>query len=166
MVRRNRLARVVGSFVKRWKQQEPLYDQGVHTWDRATRRRSSANSAEHAVLDIEFTDTNGRCWIDVSVRHPAAGDASALRAASRKDGEASRRAERAKHDRYPGPQLVPFVVETPGRIGAEARFWLLAQARALPDDTQQAELARAYKAISCAVQSDVAKQLRRAAGLK
>ena len=120
---------------------------------------------EHAVLDIEFTDSNGRCWIDVSARHPAAGDASALRAASHKDGEATRRAERAKHERYPGPQLVPFVVETPGRIGAEARFWLLSQVRALPDDIQSAELARAYKMISCAVQSDIAKQLRRAAGL-
>ena len=165
VVRHNRLARVVGSLVKRWRLQEPLYEQRVPTWDRANRRSTLANTVEHAVLDIEFTDTNGRCWIDVSVRHPAAGDASALRAASRKDGEASRRAERAKHERYPGPQLVPFVVETPGRIGAEARFWLLSQVRALPDDAQSAELARAYKAISCAVQADVAKQLRRAAGM-
>lgn len=165
MVRHNRLARLVGSLVKCWQLQEPLYEQRVPTWDRVNRRSRLANTVEHAVLDIEFTDSNGRCWIDASVRHPAAGDPSAVRAASRKDGVASRRAERAKHVCYPGQQLIPFVVETAGRIGAEARFWLLSQVRALPLDMQSAELARAYRAISCAVQADVAKQLRRAAGL-
>ena len=108
----------------------------------------------------------GTRWIDVSIRHPAAGNATEVRNAARRDGEASRKGERIKHERYPGDRLTPFVVETPGRIGAEARFWLLAQVRALPDDTQARELDRAYRAISCAVQSEIAQQLRRAAGLK
>ena len=104
--------------------------------------------------------------IYVTVRQPAAGPDSFTRTAAKKDGEASRRAEREKHERYPGPQLTPFAVETPGRIGAEARFWLLAQVRELPTDMQDYELNRAYRAISCAVQSECAKQLRKAACLK
>ena len=101
----------------------------------------------------------------MTVRHPAAGDDSALRRAARKDGEATRRAERGKHERYPGPRLTPFAVETPGRIGAEARGWLLSQVRTQPEETQFLELARAYKVVSCAVQAECALQLRRAAGM-
>ena len=116
-------------------------------------------------MDLEYTDDDGRRWLDVSVRHPAAGDANTVKVAARRAGESSRRGEREKHERYPGPRLTPFVVETPGRLGAEARLWLLTQVRALPKDEQSGELLRAYKAVSCAVQSEAALQLRRAAGL-
>jgi hypothetical protein len=151
--------------VVRWRGTAPLYEQRVPQWDRPSRRAGQEGATEHAVLDLEYTDEDGRRWIDVTVRHPAAGDVVARRAAARKDGEATRRAEREKHERYPGPRPTPFAVETAGRIGAEARLWLLSQVRALPDDDQGAELARAYKVISCAVQSECALQLRRAAGL-
>ena len=102
----------------------------------------------------------------MTVRHPGAGDAAAVRPASRKDGEATRRAERCKHERYPGQQLTAFALETPGRVGAEARPWLLSEVRQLPPDTQTAVLARAYKAISNALMTEVVRQLLRAAGLK
>ena len=163
--RHNRLKKVIGSLVKRWTQQEPLYEQRVPAWDRARRSSGGAN-VELAILDIEYSEDGGRRWIDVTVRQSAAGPDAATRAAAKKDGEATRRAEREKHVRYPGQQLTPFAVETPGRIGAEARFWLLAMVRELPADIQSSELSRAYRAISCAVQSEAAKQLRRAAGLK
>ena len=159
------MQRVVGSLIKRWRHQEPLYEQRVPPWDRRA-RSSAGETAEHAILDIEYTDDDGTRWIDVSVRHPAAGSATDVRNAARRDGESSRRGERTKHERYPGQRLTPFVMETPGRVGAEARYWLLSQVRALPEDTQARELDYAYRAISCAVQSEVAKQLRRAAGLK
>ena len=162
--RHGRLQRVVGSLIKRWRQQEPLYEQRVPSWDRRA-RSSAGETIEHAVLDIEYADDDGTRWIDVSVRHPAAGSDTEVRNAARRDGEASRRGERTKHERYPGQRLTPFVTETPGRIGAEARYWLLSQVRALPEDTQARELDHAYRAISCAIQSEVAKQLRRAAGL-
>ena len=149
----------------RWRGSAPLYEQRVPQWDRPSRRAGHEGTTEHAVLDLEYTDDDGRRWIDVTVRHPAAGDAAAIRIAARRDGEATRRAERCKHDRYPGPRLTPFAVETPGRIGAEARLWLSRQVRALPEESQVAERARAYKVISCAVQSECALQLRRAAGL-
>ena len=99
----------------------------------------------------------------MSVRHPAAEDVTP--AAARRPGEAARRAERQKHARYPGDRLTPFVVETPGRLGGEARQWLLRQVRTLPGDQQAGELARAYRVISCAVQAQLALQRRRAAGL-
>ena len=151
--------------MKRWTLQEPLYEQRVPSWDR-NRRERAGSYVEHAILDIEYSEDGSRRWIDVTARQSAAGPDAATRSAARKDGEASRRAEREKHERYPGRQLTPFAVETPGRIGAEARFWLLAMIRELPADEHYFELDRAYRAISCAIQSECAKQLRKAAGLK
>jgi len=122
---------------------------------------------ERAVLDVEYADDTERKWLDVTTRHPAAGTAADAAAAARKAGAASRRAERAKHERYPGQQLTAFVVELPGRLGGEARQWLRQQVvRALPQDLWTAELNRAYKVVSCTVQSQLALQLRSASGLK
>ena len=115
---------------------------------------------------MEYAAEDGRRWLDVTVRRPAAGDRAAVLAACRRDGEATRRAERSKHQRYPGSQLTPFALETPGRLGAEAKAWLLSEVRQLPADTQARELARAYKVVSCALQTEVVRQLRRAAGLR
>ena len=163
--RHNRLKRTIGGLIKRWRHTDPLYEQRVLAWDRRV-RTSQGEAIEHAVLDIQYADQDGDYWIDVSVRHPAAGNTTNLRNAAKRDGEASRRGEREKHTRYPGQRLIPFVMETPGRIGAEARFWLLSQIRELPDDIQAYELQRAYRVINCAVQGEAAKQLRKAAGLK
>ena len=110
--------------------------------------------------------TKGRRWLDISVRHPAAGAESDLRIAARRDGEASRRGERDKHSRYPGERLTPFVIEAGGRLGAEVRVWLGNQIQELPGDKQAAERLRAYKVIGCTLQTQVARQLRAAAGLK
>ena len=120
---------------------------------------------ERAILDVEYSEDDGRVWLDISVRHSAAGNNSELSTAARRDGEAARRGEREKHTRYPGDRLVPFVVECGGRLGGEARQWLRDQVRQLPEDTQSKELARAYKVVSCAVQGQIARQLRKAAGL-
>ena len=45
-------------------------------------------------------------------------------------------------------------------------FYLLRFACELPRDIQSRELQRAYKVVSCALQTEVAWQLRKAAGLK
>ena len=102
----------------------------------------------------------------MTVRHPSAGNASEVATAGRRPGEAARRAEREKHERYPGPELVAFAAELPGRLGAEARSWLKQQVRKLPEDLWTSELTRAYKAVSCAVQTQAALQLRRSHGLR
>ena len=67
--------------------------------------------------------------------------------------------------RYPGDTLTAFAMETFGRVGAEARQWLRKLAEELPDDTKTVEITRAYKVISCAVQAELAQQLRKASGL-
>ena len=162
MLRHGRLARRTGGLLTRWRGERPLFEQRVPTWD-----RTRANGElERAILDLEYQDDDGRRWLDVSIRHPAAGTQAELRVAARRDGEASRRGERDKHARYPGARLTPFVLEAGGRMGAEARFWLLSQVRQMPEDQQQRELARAYKVLSCGLQADTAKQLRSAAGLR
>jgi hypothetical protein len=164
------LANAVGALVARWTLDRPLHKQRVPAWDRFRPRRAAEGAGpavfERAILDVQYEDVDGRRWVDVTVRHPAAGDEAAVRVAARRPGEASRRAEREKHERYPGERLTAFAVETAGRLGAEARQWLLSHVRELPEDEQQAELARAYCAISCAVQRRLARQLRQAAGLR
>jgi hypothetical protein len=169
LLRHNRVAKAVGGLVLRWRGVAPLFEQRVPTWDRPRRTEQgpgeAEDSTERAILDVEYAAEEGRRWIDVTVRHPNAGDRAAVLAACRRDGEATRRAERSKHQRYPGAQLTAFALETPGRVGAEAKAWLLHEVRQLPADTQTKELARAYKVVSCALQTEVVRQLRRAAGL-
>ena len=161
VARHGRQARRLGGLLMRWRGERPLYEQRVPTWD-----RMREGELERAVLDLEYQDDGGRRWLDVSVRHPAAGTSAELRVAARRDGEASGRGERDKHKRYPGSQLTAFILEAGGRLGAEARLWLLQQIRQLPDDVQTRELARAYKVLSCGLQADIATQMRKAAGLR
>ena len=165
--RHGHLAKANAALLKRWTGQAALLEQRVPTWDRQRRNpRPDQDPVERAVLDIEYVDGSERRWIDVTPRHPSAGTAADALAAARKPGEASRRAERQKHERYPGPQLTAFVVELAGRLGGEARLWLRRQVLALPQDLRAAELSRAYKVVSCTVQSQLALQLRKASGLK
>ena len=83
MRRHTFLAAATAGLLKRWTNQEPLREQRVPTWDRPRRNpRPGEDPLERAVLDIEHTAHNERRWIDVSVRHPAAGtDADRTRAA-------------------------------------------------------------------------------------
>jgi len=167
MRRHFNLAAATAGLLKRWTQEAPLLEQRVPAWDRPRRNPSRAEDPlERALLDIEFTELNERRWIDVSVRHPAAGTAADRARAARKPGEAARRAEREKHERYPGPQLTAFVVELPGRLGGEARQWLKDQVQRLHEDQWTYELSRAYRVLSCTVQSYCARQLRVASGMR
>ena len=165
--RHRRTIKGIGSLISRWHHTEPLYEQRVPAWDRPSRsQRPGRDPIEKAILDIEYGALDGRTWLDVTVRHAAAGNASEVNTASRRDGEASRRAERDKHARYPGSRLVPFAIECGGRIGGEARQWLREQMSLLPADIRTSELSRAYRLVSCAVQGQIARQLRKSAGLK
>ena len=163
VARHGGLNRRVGGLLHRWRGERPLLEQQrVPTWD----RQRPDGQLERAILDLQYQDDDGTRWLDVSVRHPAAGTQAELRVAARRDGEASRRGERDKHARYPGDRLTPFVLEAGGRLGAEGRLWLLGQVRRLPEDQQARELARAYKVLSCGLQAATARQLRKAAGLR
>ena len=165
--RHGRVIKGVGSLVARWAHTTPLEEQRVPAWDRPSRsQQPGRDPLERAILDLEYSADDGRIWIDVSIRHAAAGNHSEVASAARRDGEAARRGEREKHTRYPGDRLVPFVLECGGRLGGEARQWVRAHVAQLPEDTQQLELARAYKVVSCALQGQISRQLRKAAGLQ
>jgi len=167
MKRHARLEQAVGGLIRRWTSQDPLFEQRVPSWDRTRRRASGEEFIERAILDVEYNDIDdSRRWIDVSVRLAAPGNAGEVDAAARRAGEAARKGERDKHVRYHGEQLTAFVVECGGRLGGEARQWLRRHVDDLPRDMQTTESVRAYKVISCAVQSRIARQLRVASGLK
>ena len=85
-----------------------------------------------ARIDVAFLADGTRTFVDVTIRHP--GVAKYRAQAARLDGHAAAVAERAKRLWYPAlaaaglPEVVPFAVETYGRLGPSARR-LLAQAR-------------------------------------
>ena len=89
-----------------------------------------------AVTDITAGVQNGQAW-----RHALA------------------RKERKKHTRYPGPELVPFVVDVRGRWGREAEAWMRRVAKRVPAD-HRGEAVRACRyEVSLALQAAVAEQL-------
>ena len=157
-----RLSRATAGLTRRWYAVEPGLEQRIPELD----RQRPDGSTEHAILDVVAPLLSGRQLIDVTVRQGAAGSAAARHAASRRDGVPSRVAEREKHGRYPGNELVAFAVEGGGRLGAEARGWLRMGASGQPGDVTVAELTRAHRVISAAVQGETARALRAAAGLK
>lgn len=112
---------------------------------------------EQARLDVVVHDGVSRTLVDVVVCSALAGDASFRRACARRDGHAARRAEVAKRARYPSEELVPFAVETGGRLGADARAFLVRCADASDDPAR--ELQYLYRAVSSVLQDGVARQL-------
>ena len=118
--------------------------------------RPVAGQVQQARLDIVLHDGIARKLADVVVVSVLAGDAPFRRARARRDGHATRRAEINKRARYASADLVPFAVETGGRLGADARAFLVRCAEAAPD--RDKELQYLYRAVSSVLQSGVARQ--------
>ena len=157
-----RLARAVAGLARRWYDAAPSLEQRIPELD----YRKPDGSIKHAIMDIVVPFLGRRELIDVTVRQGAAGSAEHRLAASRRDGVPSRRAEQKKHARYPTRELVAFAVEGCGRLGGEARAWLKRGAYSQLGDFQVAELTRAHRVVSAAVQGETARALRAAAGLR
>ena len=131
---------------------------------------------EEAVLDLEVRSARvPRAFVDVAVHHSVPGDAARLTAAARGGGAVNKEAEAEKRRRYPDGrapwEVVPFAVETYGRLGAAALKHLrsLARARAqeLPErgeETASTLLQRWSARISAALQRSNARRLRSALG--
>ena len=111
-----------------------------------------------ARLDVVMRDGASRLLIDVVVVSAYAGGHSFRNACARRDGHAARRAAVAKRERYPSVDLVPFALETGGRLGTEARALLLKMARAADDEARELQLL--YRAVSSVLQDGVARQLQ------
>ena len=104
-----------------------LREQHVPGWDR--QRRNGEWVTERAVLDLrlEAPPDAPITYLDMVVTHPCA--ASYRHGAAGEGGYAAAQQEVAKHARYPPrPQvrgrLVPFAVETYGRLGKEGLAFL------------------------------------------
>ena len=108
-------------------------------------------------MDVVIHNGITRHLVDVVVVSPMAAGPHHTAACARRDGLASRRAAAAKRAKYESPDLIPFAVETGGRLGTDARLLLRALAEATPDPDR--ELQFAYRAISAVLQDGVARQL-------
>ena len=66
----------------------------------------------------------------------------------------------------PALSLCPLPSKSVAVSAQRLERFLLNEVRLLPQDMQTRELQRAYRVVSCALQVEVARQLRKAAGLK
>ena len=106
---------------------------------------------ERARLDIAFQGRAGTVYVDIAVTEATTASAQALSQRARVDGAAAAHEEQEKHWRYPGPDLIPFVLEAGGRLGESAESFLRSVA---PKDLEDraAEIAAAKQALSCLLQ--------------
>ena len=117
-------------------------EQAVPAWD---------TPRERAVLDVAYMD---------SVRGARFSDVAVLAAHSHRGVPAQTRLERherKKHVRYPGPHLVPFVVDVRGRWGKEAQAWARAMILRLPAEDRALAMQDLRWRISRALQIAVAE---------
>ena len=124
----------------------------VHTEQEVPRWHTAR---ERAVLDLVYAGPAANTVkMDVSVV-----DGATTHRGVRQAKWCLARRERTKHHRYPGPGLVPFVLDTRGRWGHEAMAWLRAVARTVPQDLRADAMARCRYKVSVALQRGVADQV-------
>ncbi len=165
----------------RWKWHCAACNRRGLTWEDAGAPCSTCNGQlevelEEAVLDLEVRSARvPRAFVDVTVHHSVPGDAARLAAAARSGGAVNREAEAEKRRRYPDGRapwkVVPFAVETYGRLSTEALKHLrsLARARAqeLPEGGEEAAsalLQRWAARLAAALQRCNARRVRSALG--
>ena len=153
MTRHDGLVRCLGVLAARNLDPKPKLEQVIPELARPV-----AGQINEARLDVVIHDGASRSLVDVTVVSAYAGDRSFRTACARRDGHACRRAAIAKRLRYPCADLVPFAVETGGRIGTDARALLSRMADAADD--RHTEIQYLYRAVSSILQDGVAKQLQ------
>jgi len=110
---------------------------------------------ERAILDVVYTGPSANTVkMDVSVL-----DGATTHRGVRQAKWCLARREKAKHRRYPGPGLVPFVLDTRGRWGHEATAWLRAAVRCIPQEQRAEATAQCRYRVSVALQRGVADQV-------
>ena len=152
MVRHDNVVRCIASLAARTVDPRPRIEQII-----LELARPVAGQVEAARLDVVVHDGAARSLVDAVIVSPLAGDDALRRACARRDGHAARRAECTKRARYPALDLVPFALETGGRLGHAARVFLLRLAEAADDPAH--ERIYMYRAVSSILQDGVARQL-------
>ena len=116
------------------------------------------------VLDVAFDDDDGtRAYVDVAYTNATTTDAAKTLRAARTAGKAASEREEDKRKRYkpernPHAELIPFVVEARGRLGAEVLPFLRQHAPA-EEPLRSAALARATRELSIITQRGLASLL-------
>ena len=117
-----------------------------------------------AVLDVGFRDDEGTLgYADVAYTNATSEDAAATMRAARTAGKSASEREEHKRKRYPPAanphvELIPFVVEARGRLGAEVLPFLRQHAPAA-EPVRSAALARATRELSVLTQRGLAALL-------
>ena len=112
-------------------------------------------------MDLLITDLMGaRTYIDVTIVSPIVNTAYHLAAAAKKPGYAALRAEYGKRQRYPTPDIVPFVLELGGRPGPTAlRF--IRDLFKHEGATRTQSIADAWSTLSSTLHSSTAEQIHK-----
>ena len=131
--------------------QEVATEQFVPKWDRIKRNRQGQQVVERARLDVVFQGLAGPIYIDVAVVEAGSESGQALARRAAEDGAAAALEEDEKRRRYPGPDLVPFVVEAGGRLGGAAELLIRSVAPKDPVE-RSAAISEAKRALSNLVQ--------------
>ena len=131
---------------------------------------------EEAVLDLEARSAEvPRVFLDITVRHAVPGSGPRLARAAAHDGAVNREAEADKRSRYPDGRapwrVVPFALESYGRLGRTALLHLRklarAQAQRLEEGADEAAGALTFRwgcRLSVALHRANAEALRTALG--
>ena len=153
MTRHDGVVRCLGQVAARTIDPKPKLEQVIPELARPV-----AGQIEQARLDVVVHDGAQRMLVDVVVVSPLASSDAFRHACARRDGHAARKAEMSKRSRYSSDDLVPFALETGGRLGTQARAFLLKCASFADEPTK--ELQYLYRAISTILQDGVARQLQ------
>ena len=154
MIRHDNVVRCLGQLAARNLDPRPRLEQIVPELAQTVQ-----GQVGQARLDVVVYDGVSRLLIDAVVVSAYARDSNFRAACARRDGHAARRAAITKRSRYPTQDLVPFALETGGRIGVDARALLNRMALAAEDPA--AERQYLYRAVSSVLQDGVARQLQR-----
>ena len=112
-------------------------------------------------MDILVTDSMGaRAYIDVAIVSPIVHTAYHLAAAAKKPGYAALRAEYGKRQRYPVPNIIPFVLELGGRPGPTALRFVRDMFK-LDGASRAHTIADVWATISSTLQSSIADQIHK-----
>ena len=112
-------------------------------------------------MDIVFNLHGQTYHIDTAVVTPFSANAGLIAVASTRPGYMAKREEMKKFDRYSRINLVPFILETTGRLGYHARKFIKHQ---FYDDTDHPPTAirDAWAAIQTTLHGCISKQQLRA----
>ena len=107
-------------------------------------------------MDLVFNLDGSITYLDVSIVAPFSCSPYLVSAASAKPGLMAKRAEKNKFDRYPHINLVPFILETTGRPGPNARKFISYLMR--DADNPPLAIRDTRSTIQCVLHSAISKQ--------